>query len=243
VIVHVLGVDCAVRPENTGIALAEVGSELTILDVRVGGRGDDPASIAAEMLSGSDRAVVAIDAPLGWPSGLGTALASHRAGFPMLEASNSLFRRLTDDVVAQRTGKRPLDVGADRIARTAISALGFLDGLREATGWVLPVATQRDVGESPVVLEVYPAATLHVRGVRSSGYKGPQARPEREQILDALGLNLDARVRNAALASDHVLDAILCCLATADYLTGPVFEPEDLDRARHEGWIWVRSPV
>jgi hypothetical protein len=40
-------------------------------------------------------------------------------------------------------------------------------------------------------------------------------------------------------ASDHLLDAALCCLAAADFLRGDVISPDDLSLAEREGWIWV----
>ncbi|HXQ24571.1 MAG TPA: hypothetical protein VN812_23015 [Candidatus Acidoferrales bacterium] len=41
-----------------------------------------------------------------------------------------MFRRLTDDVVYERLGKRPLEVAADRIAWAAHAALKFFGDLR-----------------------------------------------------------------------------------------------------------------
>ena len=85
----------------------------------------------------ADRALLAIDAPLGWPA-LGQSLAAHRAGQGIAVAQNTLFRRATDVSVHQRTGKLPLEVGADRIARAAWQALSVLQQLRAATGHDIP---------------------------------------------------------------------------------------------------------
>jgi hypothetical protein len=235
----VLGIDCAAQPENTGLALAEVGESLRVHRVHPGRRGEDIAGTAARIIEGRAPLLVAIDAPLGWPAAMGPALVAHRAGEVLAPEPNALFRRATDDVVAAKIGKRPLDVGGDRIARAAHAALRLLDGLRERSGLELRVATRRGEGQ---VLEVYPAATLHVRGMRSSGYKGAGARAERREILAGLEPDLPAAVHEAALASDHLLDAILCCIAGRDYLEGPVLEPEDVSKADAEGWIWVRDP-
>lgn len=234
----VLGIDCAAQPENTGLALAEIGDSVRVLRVHRGKRGEDISATAARLCEGRTPLLIAIDAPLGWPASMGPALEAHRAGALLAPEPNTMFRRATDDLIAARVGKRPLDVGADRIARAAHAALRILDGLRVRTGLALPVATRRDGGE---VLEVYPAATLHVRGVRSTGYKGAKAVAERAEILAGLDFELQGEVREEALASDHVLDAILCCLAARDYVGGRVFEPEDEARAAVEGWIWVRD--
>ena len=152
---------------------------------------------------------------------------------------NALFRRRTDDFIATRIGKRPLDVGGDRIARAAHAALRILHELRGLSGQELRVATRRGEGQ---VLEVYPGATLSVRGLPSSGYKGAGGQALREQLLEGLDLDLAPGIREAALESDHVLDAILCCVSARDYVLGKTLDPEDASAARTEGWIWVRDP-
>jgi hypothetical protein len=59
-------------------------------------------------------------------------------------------------------------------------------------------------------------------------------------MLDALGLDLDSDARRSAVAVDHAFDAVLCCVAAADYARGHVIPPDDDPLARQEGWIWVR---
>jgi len=59
-------------------------------------------------------------------------------------------------------------------------------------------------------------------------------------------LVLDISVREACIETDHVLDAVLCCLAAADYARGDVLTPEAAgvapETVRREGWIWFRPP-
>ena len=143
----------------------------------------------------------------------------------------------------ERLGKLPLDVGADRIARTALAALQLLQRVREACSLEIPMAwTARDVAQTAAI-EVYPAGTLVSRGVTSSGYKLAADRDVREAMLDALANELVVGEHRATLAQHaDVLDAALCLLAGADFLSGTVIEPTDLATARHEGWIWVRHP-
>ena len=43
--------------------------------------------------------------------------------------------------------------------------------------------------------------------------------------------------------SADALDAGLCVLAALDFLWGNAMEPEDQQKARKEGWIWVRKRV
>lgn len=41
----------------------------------------------------------------------------------------------------------------------------------------------------------------------------------------------------------HTRDAVICALAAVDFLEGRVMAPTEcqLELARQEGWIWVRS--
>jgi hypothetical protein len=67
----------------------------------------------------------AIDAPLGWPKPLAETLIDHRAGLPIETPANAMFRRTTDLFIQRKLKKTPLDVGADRIARTATQRWRF----------------------------------------------------------------------------------------------------------------------
>ncbi len=137
--IRVIGVDCATQPRNVGLALCTftrgrprveevaIGKSWPLIDEQVG-----------QWMSATT--LIAVDAPLGWPLPLSQALADHAAGEELWGNANRLFRRTTDDVVAEALGKRPLDVGADRIARTAHTALGFVGRLRDARRLPIPLA-------------------------------------------------------------------------------------------------------
>ena len=43
-------------------------------------------------------------------------------------------------------------------------------------------------------------------------------------------------------ADDDILDAVVCVLAGADYLSGKTIQPTNEVLAKKEGWIWVRDP-
>lgn len=121
---RIIGVDCATEPRNVGLALAERGSaEASLVAVERGSSSTSLARRIAEWMGDGRDVLLALDAPLGWPSALGDALYGHGAGGAISEAPDRLFRRLTDRVVHDRVGKLPLEVGADRIARTAVAAL------------------------------------------------------------------------------------------------------------------------
>ena len=241
--IRVIGVDCAAQPVNVGIALAELGTSGARIVEATTGRSEDPATIIAGWLKGRHSGLLALDAPLGWPLPFAQSLAGHRAGEPITVEPNVVFRRSTDRFVRDKVGKQPLDVAADRIARAAHAALRLLDRVRELCDQPVPLlwgwGHLLEIG----VIEVYPAATLSVRGLQCTGYKGRHQRHIRDGLLDALGDELEiAPGVAAATESADSFDAMLCVLAGQDFLSGRSMPPENLELARQEGWIWVRRP-
>jgi len=187
----------------------------------------------------SDRPIlVAIEPPLGWPEPLAGALAGHRTGEPLPLESAIGFARETDRFVREQTGLKPLDVGADRIARTAEAALSLIEALRNLTGQALPLLSGAENPENGGLVEVYPAATLKQRGLPRRGYKKPHATRERGVIADGISGDLNlSRCRQACIDSEHCLDAALCVLTAVDFLNGKCAVPFS-NLMRQEGWIW-----
>lgn len=240
----IIGVDCATKPSRTGLARAEHGhGGWKVTDLRVCDGDQHPVELVVDWLQDSESALLALDAPLGWPAGLGRALGRHSAGEPVMVPGHLLFRRLTDRVVAEQTGKTPLDVGADRIARTAHSALLFLDHVRMATAEPIPLAWDIPLQARVEAIEVYPAATMLVRGGSLRGYKKPKAESARTALLEILTPVCDFEgVKEAAVENHDCLDALACVVAGIDFLEGKAVGPKEPDIARREGWIWFREP-
>ena len=238
--IPVVGIDCAVDPRNVGLALGRwTGTGLSILELASGRDGVDDTILR---WLGGRPAVLAFDAPLGWPTALGTELSAHCAGKPVAAPPNEFFRRDTDRFVKELIGKQPLDVGADRIARTAHAALSLLAAVREGSGQSLPLLWDAESAGSGGALEVYPAATLTAHGLPSSGYKKASDRAVREEIVAGLGTRCDLAVASEPMLENaDVLDAAVCLLAAADFLSGSSHSPPDPARAKKEGWIWVRG--
>ena len=240
----VIGIDCATLAERTGVARALRRTDGWVVDdVVLGSRSRPPAATLTEWLRDEPRTLIALDAPLGWPAALGPALVAHMAGDAIVVDSAALFTRVTDHVVRERYGKRPLDVGADRIARTARAALGLLAAARRATGHAIALAWDPSEGDEPRAIEVYPAATLAAHGLPSRQYKEPGS-PARGPIAAALEdrLVLPGRLAPMAMPGD-ALDALLCVVAGLDFVEGAAAGPAPDERvvAEREGWIWVRG--
>ena len=208
--------------------------------------GSTPTSVlqtTAHWTALTARTLIALDAPLGWPAGLGQSLSGHTAGAPLSLAPNQLFRRETDRVVRQLVGKQSLDVGADRIARTAHAALRFLQALRQSTGLAIPLAWEQHWGEGIQAIEVYPAGTLAACGVRAPGYKRREGDAPRRVLLAFLEEWVVLPDDLSLMEQNHdALDAALCVLAGSDFLRGDVIGPMNRPLAEKEGWIWVRQP-
>lgn len=240
--VRLIGVDCATDPAKVGLARGVFDDGLTLLEVRTGGREVELQETLRHWLaSGEGPVLLAFDAPLGWPAPLGPALAGHRAGAPLPDPPNALFRRETDRFIQRRLGKTPLDVGADRIARTAHAALSLLSWL--GSPGTLPLAWDPEAFGPVAVLEVYPAATLPRHGLPARSYKRPDQGAAREVILRGLAARMQLPADQEALRTQpDALDAAICLLAAADFLRGEALPPEDRSLAEREGWIWVRDP-
>jgi len=221
------------------------------------------------------KVLLALDAPLGWPRPLGDALVPHRAR-PLGDAlvphragcafsqpqddspfqrtkkrktsdADLLFQRATDRVVHDALDIKPLDVGANLIARTAHTALCFLDRLRKETECPIPLAWEPGHASMACVsaIEVYPAATLKERGLPFEGYKKTQqAQSVRNDIIERLESKMGLEnIKDEMRKNDDVLDAVVCVLAASDFVRDDVRCPadSDLELAEEEGWIWVRK--
>jgi hypothetical protein len=142
---YIIGIDCAADPRKRGIAVATHTGDACHLERAEPGMDDDElVSVVSRCLGPDNRVLLALDAPLGWPSPMGVALMQQQAGQGLGTDANDLFRRRTDQFIKKEYGLQSLDVGADRIARTAHSALQLLETLREGCGHPLPPATDQN---------------------------------------------------------------------------------------------------
>lgn len=244
--IHILGIDCAVQDKKIGLAFGVLDEgRLEVRFARHGGTG--AVQQLKEWIDPQVPTLLAIDAPLGWPDALGKVLINHQAGHPIPEQAHLLFRRLTDREIKRRLGRQPLDVGADRIARTAHRALNLLGALAGELGLrEIPLAWSPSLSEGVWAIEVYPAATLTACGIPIRGYKDLQnGANERRIIVSRLRehLFLPEDLDAALISCVDVLDAVVCLLAGADFLLGRATPPqgEETPLARKEGWIWCRE--
>jgi Protein of unknown function (DUF429) len=242
--IQIIGIDCATDPANVGLACGwHTMANTTVELITTGAKGVPVAPTIAGWLRDGGPTLLALDSPLGWPEPIGRELAHHRAGAPLTTPIDTMFRRATDRFIRERLSKQPMEVAADRIARTAHAALGLLEDLRELTGRTITLAWDAgDLAGNPHAIraiEVYPAATLRAHGYRKGEHP---TLTEEQAILALLSKRLSLPAGADQIRSRHAVDAAACVLAGADFLCGAAPGPSDLSLAMIEGWIWARVP-
>ena len=225
-----IGIDCATQPRKVGLARGYLEGGVVLVDQCLcGGLNADPAQVVAGWLADSHSALLALDAPLGWACALGSSLISHQAGVEFDVPPDSLFRRLTDNHIAAKLGKRPLEVGANLISRTSVAAVELLGKIRSITGESIPLAWSWPQASRVSAIEVYPAATRIAHGA-PAGSGQVDGLSSLRCDLDLDSLSVDAR------------DSLVCLVAAADFILGRAIPPIAVDQQiLQEGWIWAAS--
>src|SRR6266498_353551 len=143
--VQIIGIDCAADPKNVGLGIGVYTEGKARLQLLAVGKNEDHlVKKVTDWMAGTSTVLLALDAPLAWPEQMGDLLAAHHAGEAIRVEANDFFRRMTDKRVKRHLNRQPLDVGADRIARTALAALTMLDALRKSTHVAVPLAWSTD---------------------------------------------------------------------------------------------------
>lgn len=230
------GVDLAAEPRGTALAVIEWSAgRATLTELHLG--VDDPQIVEAA----NRVAKIGIDCAFGWPVEFVEFVANHSAhpgGADAVDGGMDWRRRLsyreTDRVVRELTGRWPLSVSTDRLGLTAMRCAGLLARI-QASG--IPV----DRAGSGAVVEVYPGASLRLWGFDTTGYR--TSADARARLLTAVseaapwfeaGAFAPLMVASAD-AFDAVIAAMASCNAALGGWVGPA--PEQLERARREGWI------
>jgi len=259
--VQIIGIDCAAQPTDFGLARGRVrGRTVEIIEVDKGKGSKNCLDALVDQVQGwingePTATLLALDAPLGWPIQMTHALRNHSAGAPLGRSSdtshkdrnpgNHLFRRHTDRFIADKFLGAPLDIGADRIARVARSALELLGRLRVSEDGQSKVPLLWDAGglARSGAIEVYPRLTLqHLRGshkaekLRYKGKKSDLDQKNRREIVEEnlpawLTLNTDdlrpTRQKGGQINYDHDrIDAVLCVLEGLHFLLAKSVGPE-----------------
>jgi hypothetical protein len=241
--VSTIGVDLAAQRGNTAAAVVvwgDAGGRCTGDDIYEGLADEDIVTLVGR----HPDARMGIDAPFGWPAFFLDTVArwDEEDVWPDEIDLHQLRFRYTDRFVREQVGWYPLSVSTDLISITAFRCARLLRQL---------------AGDTPIcrvdgrVVEVYPAAALAVWGLPHKNYKGPKppAVAQRRRILKALvdkaPLNLANEVVERCIASDHVLDGLICAMIARATELDATHRPPDAhaDLIRREGWIELPLPA
>lgn len=247
----IIGIDCSTQPARTGLVFARYHNRRIDLVHHINaGDIDDysplpdhrwyPLAKRCQDWIGEDEIVLfCMDSPLGWPDTMREVLPGHMAGELLGAESKDLFNRTTDLFIDETIQKRPLEVGANPIARTAAAALELLTTLRVMLRMELPLLWEQGPLERSGVIEVYPVATII--GRVGAGTK-LNFKTKSDILLPILEMDFGLESLDLLAGSDdHMLDAAMCVLAGADFIEKRCHSPKDPDRAKREGWIWFSS--
>ena len=270
--VTIVAIDCASRLPNMGFCVGtwEAGKLSLIEETVLVGEEEknlnpgehDKELFAAflnkkdtpilKALEGQENVLFALDAPLGWPLAMQQAFANgHAPGEVFASDKDRMFSRESDRMIQERFLKKPLEVGADRIARAGHSALRMLQTFRELCGKEIEMAWEPGKVRGWQAIEVYPAATFWVYDPADPPTKKQKAHQGRrkketskiEEVLINEGVDITPFTQ---AGNDHVWDAGLCLLAGRDFASGrsDVIRPggEQLEIVKAESWIWTRPP-
>lgn len=94
---NLIGIDSATKQSNIGLALASFqDGKATLRDAKVGSETKSALAIVKDWLAEGQLALLALDAPLGWPIELGRNLHAQKAGEWIHVDRDRLFSRYTD---------------------------------------------------------------------------------------------------------------------------------------------------
>ena len=221
--IHIIGIDCATQPNKVGLAHGFIKDNCLVIDEVTKSTGKERVRDTVTKWIDA-KTLLAIDAPLGWPKSLGEQLINHSAGDSLNMESHTLFRRDTDKFIKDNIGQQSLDVGADRIARTAHAALNLLSEVAEKIGCQIPLAWASELSSNVSAIEVYPAATLKRLEYLSSGYKKKENTKQRREIFNAISKDITFNSGTSQMINDDdVLDAAICVLSGYHFITNQCF--------------------
>ena len=159
--IRIIGLDWATEDARRAVAAVDVqGDRAALVHLERCSRRKPALTIVGDLLANSDQALLAIDAPLGWPVGMRTGLETHVAGQLVCVGPAEMFARATDRLVRERLKYRPMEVGANLIARVAHSALVFLDQLRKTSRRPIPLLWSATVARQSRSIRRRPSASV-----------------------------------------------------------------------------------
>lgn len=263
---QVAGIDWGTKPEKQWTVKLSVDQHNGCVSVHTEAAKENAEAVCINR----ELQVVGVDVPFGWPIDFVELVQSWSIaglnGSLSVAAKDNVYRyRKTDHVVYNDLHKRPLSVTSDLIAASTRAWLRLCSSTstRESLSPQIRVDRTEFLADLPVLIEVYPGATLRAFELHSNediswrtliaGYKGKDSKI-REELLAKLGDMF--QISNIPISSmaescdetDAFIAAITALIFAFDQkeIKPEVFRDwtvryptaEELPFARREGWIF-----
>ena len=247
-----------VGSQNLKSALAQVN------DMRVCGL-DFPFSLPTEFLRFLERKLSREEYQEWQEVAMQLVFLSFEQFQGMVEEYDIEPKRFTDKNLS-RKAQSPLHKANPSMAQMTYHGMRILASLDPQKYYIPPF--QEKVKDGCAVLEVYPREILYLLGLPYQGYKTQSktnqeaAHTARKDIINGLiglrergdqrfadcpRLEIDNSIKGKIIASDHAVDAIVCCYAAGLYASQPELFPDPLDANNLnillEGWIYAPSKL
>lgn len=108
--------------------------------------------------------IVAIDVPFGWPKDFTTAIQHHKIGSQISVNDRNFSYRLTERIIKEFTGLRPLSGSTDKLGRTALLGCMILHHLSQNNDqrrFNIQLLAMNNENNNRKIIEVYPTATAY----------------------------------------------------------------------------------
>ncbi|MEY4425542.1 MAG: hypothetical protein RJB56_1169 [Actinomycetota bacterium] len=232
----IAGVDLAAEPKGTAIAIMDwYAGAAKLVDLRLNVADQTIVEVALKVEK------LGIDCAFGWPVEFVEFLLANSRAKPSanafdgdIEMRRRMAYRETDRQVHNVTGRWPLSVSTDRLGMTALRCAGLLSQIA-ASG------VEVDRAGSGRVVEIYPAASLRIWGIDSTGYRASsEVRASLLETLKHMAPWLDlADYSSMMIDSCDAFDAVIAALATRAAALGKYIAPTEsqLEVAQIEGWV------
>ena len=232
----IAGLDLAAEPKGSALAIIDFSaSKGKLVSLQVDVKDSDVLAASSSVKK------LGIDCALGWPMEFTKFVQRHAladASLGMFDGDLELRRKLayreTDRADKEVTGQWPLSVSTDRLGMTAIRCAGLLSKLGSQGYDVNRAGTG-------LVVEVYPAASLKLWMLASTGYrKSPDVRRSLLAEIHRAAPWLQTQTfAELMIESCDAFDAVVAALAARSAAIGlaTTAPPDQHDRAEIEGWL------
>jgi predicted RNase H-like nuclease len=164
----IIGFDCAAQMDKVGITYSEFTADKWKIEKILPKANYDKFLKKIEYFKEREEEVLlCFDTPLGYPQKMVAYLNKLTAGkadlgneFNYDDHSREYFRRRTDILVKNELGITPLEIGADKLARSTLRTFEIINRINEILNGELSLAWDNKNLSQYSMIEVYPKATL-----------------------------------------------------------------------------------